>query len=74
MEELLNYLIQQKEEREQRKAEYNQALRELEIIQRRLADFGDITLVDMEIKQLGKFIDEVSDKIGAVEYDGDEKA
>lgn len=70
-ETLLDYLIRQKEEREQRVKEYREAETTYIAAKNHLESLGDITLVTVEISKLDRYIAEVAEREGAVETDTD---
>lgn len=64
MEELLNYLIRQREERKEKVAEYEDAVKELEAAKAKVDAFGNIGGVLTDIETLDRHIATVSEKIG----------
>lgn len=69
MEELLNYLIAQREERASKVSKYEEAVKELEAAKAKVDAFGDIGCTITEIETLERHIATVSEKIGAVEVE-----
>lgn len=67
METLLDYLIRNKAEREEKLAEYDAAVLAFERAKERVESFGNVTLLKEEIAKLTAYVQEVSDQQGAVE-------
>lgn len=70
MEELLNYLIEQKEERTAKIEAFYIACKELEEAKEKFAAFGDMSGAVEEVSKLNEFIERVSYEIGAVDDGG----
>lgn len=66
-ETLFEYLTRQKVEREINLENYNKAKADYEEAKARFESFGDISIVEKEIAQLERFIDQVSQQENKIE-------
>lgn len=72
MDELLNYLIGQREERAAKIEAFDLACKELEDAKEKVAAFGDMSEAVKEVAKLDEFIERVSTSLGVVDDSANE--
>lgn len=67
MEELLNYLIEQRKERADKIDAFDAACKELEAAKDKVEAFGDMSEIVRDVAKLDEFIAQVSTNLGVVD-------